>query len=231
MSAVRTEMPARDDRETAIRALLPLVRRLARRVHRMVSGSELDDLVGDSSVGLIRAVDAFDPERGVPLEQYAKKVVLGAMLNGMRRLDPVSERVRRTIRIAERERYASAYRDGRLPTPGEMERVFPELARARAHVFRYTPLSLDTKFPGREKVGMDLAADPQTIMALRENRELMYGAIAALPPRQRQIVVEHYYREYSLRSLGPVMGVSPQRVSQLHLRAIRRLRGDLLASA
>jgi RNA polymerase sigma factor (sigma-70 family) len=171
MSAVRAARPMHDDREAAIRALLPLVRRLARRVHRMVSGSELDDLVGDGSVGLIRAVDAFDPERGIPLDQYAKKVVLGAMLNGMRRLDPVSERVRRTIRIAERERYASAYRDGRLPTPGEMERIFPELARARAHVFRYTLLSLDTEFLGREEVGMNVDADPQIVMALRENRD------------------------------------------------------------
>ncbi len=231
MSALRTEAVLTDDREAAIRALLPMVRHLARRVHRMVSGSELDDLVGDGSVGLIRAVDAFDPGRGVPLEQYARKVVLGAMLNGMRRLDPVSERVRRTIRIAERARYAQAHRDGRLPTPGEMESMFPLLARARAHVFRHTPLSLDTKFPGREKVGMDIDADPQVVMALRGDRERIRGAITALPPRQCRIVVAHYYREHSLRSLGPLLGVSPQRVSQLHLLAIKRLRADLLAGA
>jgi RNA polymerase sigma factor FliA len=231
MSAVRAKIVPGDDREAAIRALLPMVRHLARRVHRMVSGSELDDLVGDGSVGLIRAVDAFDPGRGIPLEQYAKKVVLGAMLNGMRRLDPVSERVRRTIRIAERARYAQAHREGRMPTPGEMESVFPELARARAHVFRHTPLSLDTKFPGREKVGMDIDADPQIVLALRADRRRIHGAITALPPRQRRIVVAHYYREHSLRSLGPALGVSPQRVSQLHLLAIKRLRKDLLASA
>lgn len=218
-----------DEREAAIRALLPMVRRMARRVRRMVAGAELDDLVGDGSVGLIRAVDAFDPGRGVPLEQYARKVVLGAMLNGMRRLDPVSERVRRTIRLAERERHARAHREGRMPTPGEMERAFPLLARARAHVFQHTPLSLDTKFPGREKVGMDVDADPQLVLAVRGDRERIHGAIRALPPRQRRIVVAHYYRELSLRSLGPVLGVSPQRVSQLHLLALERLRGELLA--
>jgi RNA polymerase sigma factor FliA len=231
MSAVRWEVAPGEDREAAIRALLPMVRHLARRVHRMVAGSELDDLVGDGSVGLIRAVDAFEPSRGIPLDQFARKVVLGSMLNGMRRLDPVSERVRRTIRIAERARYASAYRDGRLPTPGEMERAFPELARARAHVFRHTPLSLDTKFPGRERVGIDVAADPQVLMALRVDRDRIRGAITALPPRQRRIVVAHYYRDHSLRSLGPVMGVSPQRVSQLHLLAIKRLRKDLTVRA
>ena len=56
-----------DDREAAIRALLPAVRQLARRVHRMVPSADVDDLVGDGCVGLIRAVDAFDPMRGVPL--------------------------------------------------------------------------------------------------------------------------------------------------------------------
>ncbi len=220
-----------DEREAAIRALLPMVRRLARRVRRMVAGAELDDLVGDGSVGLIRAVDGFDPARGVPLEQYARKVVLGAMLNGMRRLDPVSERVRRTIRIAERERHARAHREGRMPSPGEMERTFPLLARARAHVHQHTPLSLDTKFPGRERVGMDVDADPQIVLGLRTEHERIRAALAALPPRQRRIVVAHYYRDCSLRSLGPVLGVSPQRVSQLHLLAIERLRAGLLAGA
>ncbi len=90
-----------DERERRIRALLPLVRSIARRVHRMVPMTDVDDLIGDGCVGLIRAVDAFDPARGVPLEHYARRVVLGAVLNGIRRMDPVSERMRRTMRSRE----------------------------------------------------------------------------------------------------------------------------------
>ena len=220
-----------DLRERTIREMLPLVKHLARRVHRMVAGSDLDDLVGDGSVGLIRAVDAYDPQRGIPLEQYARRVILGAMLNGVRRLDPVSERVRRTLRVAERARYASAQRRGTLPTPGQMEHVFPALGRARLEAFRATPLSLDTKFPGRERYELDFSADPQTVLAARGERERVRSAVGALPTRQRQIVLAHYYRERSLRSLGGILGISPQRVSQLHLLAIKRLRNDLARSA
>ena len=82
-----------DDRERRIRELFPLVKRIARRVRRLIAGAELDDLVGEGSIGLIRAVDTFDPTRGVSIERYAARVIAGAMLNGLRKLDPVSERV------------------------------------------------------------------------------------------------------------------------------------------
>ena len=64
-----------DARTAQIRALLPMVKQLARRVQRMLPQADLDDLVGDGSVGLIRAVDAFDPALGIPLEHYARRVV------------------------------------------------------------------------------------------------------------------------------------------------------------
>jgi len=219
-----------DDRESAIRALLPAVRQIARRVHRMVPSADLDDLVGDGCVGLIRAVDAFDPKRGVPLAQYARRVVLGAMLNGVRKRDPVSERVRRTLRVADRQRYAIAAELGTLPALGAMEGSVCGLARARTEAHRMTPLSLDVALPNGERLERDLTDDPQVIHVLRAEREAVRGAIAALPQRQRSIVVAHYFGQRSLRSLSSPMHISPQRVSQLHLLAMRRLR-DALGAA
>ncbi len=133
--------------------------------------------------------------------------------------------------MAERERYARAQRCGRLPTPGEMETVFPALARARVDAYRHTPLSLDAKFPGRERLELDHEADPQAIMARFGERKRIRRAVDALSPRQRQIVLAHYYRERSLRTLSEVLGVSPQRVSQLHMLALQRLRENLAVSA
>lgn len=220
-----------ESREERIRSLLPLVRQTARRVARMVAGSDLDDLIGDGSVGLIRAVDLYDEAHGVPLEQYARRVVLGAMLNGVRRLDPVSERVRRTIRMAERERFALAHRRGELPTAHEMERRVPGLGRARTDAYRGTPLSLDAPLPLGERLEPDWTTDPQQIYAMRAEGARVRIAVAALPPRWRRIVVAHYFRDRSLRSLGAASGVSPQRVSQLHRFAIDRLRSDLSVPA
>ncbi len=126
-------------REEAIRRLLPLVRTVARRIARLVPGSDLDDLIGDGCIGIIRAVDAYDPALGPSLEHYARRIALGAMLNGVRRLDPVSERVRRVVRVAERERYALAVELGAMPERGEIERRHPQFARALTDVYRGAP--------------------------------------------------------------------------------------------
>jgi RNA polymerase sigma factor for flagellar operon FliA len=219
------------DREEQIRSLLPLVRRIARRIARVVGGTDLDDLVGDGSVGLIRAVDSFDPGYGVTLEQYARRVVAGAMLNGIRRLDPVSERVRRTLREAERERYALATERGELPPILEMEERLPALKRARTEAHRGTPISIDAPLPSGERYDVTNADDPQMLAEHQAERLRVHGAIASLPPRERRLVIAHYYAERSLRALSDEMNVSPQRVSQLHLIAIARMRRGLASSA
>jgi RNA polymerase sigma factor for flagellar operon FliA len=216
-----------DQREAHVRELLPLVRQIARRVRRMVPSAEIDDLIGDGSVGLIRAVDGFDPSRGVPLERYARRLILGAMLNGVRRMDPVAERMRRTMRIAERARYALAHQLEAVPTLHAMESHVPALARARTETHRRVPLSLDAPLPIGERLVPDLSGDPQAIVAAGIERERLRGAIAALPLRQRQIVLAHYFYERPLRELVAPLGVSPQRVSQLHLLAVQRLRTAL----
>jgi RNA polymerase sigma factor (sigma-70 family) len=218
------------DREERIRRLLPLVRRIARRIARVVGGADIDDLVGDGSVGLIRAVDSFDPCHGLTIEQYARRIVAGAMLNGIRRSDPVSERVRRTLRNAERERYALASQRGELPPMHEMEQRVPALKRARIEAHRGTPVSLDAPLPLGERYDYSAADDPQTVAAAQADRLRVHGALAQLPPRERRLVVAHYFAERSLRGLSREMNVSPQRVSQLHVSAIGRMRRGLTAS-
>jgi RNA polymerase sigma factor for flagellar operon FliA len=179
---------------------------------------------------LVRAVDRFDPTRGVPLENYARRLVLGAVLNGVRRLDPVPERMRRTLRVADRARYVLAQELGTLPTPSAMERMTPPLKPARREAHRRNALSLDTTLPRNERLQLDHAGDPQEIAIERLERACMHRAIAALPQRQRRIVVAHYFGEQPLRAMVAPLNVSPQRVSQLHLLALRRLHAELSAS-
>jgi RNA polymerase sigma factor (sigma-70 family) len=215
------------DRDDAIHRLLPLVRRIARRIVRLVPGTDLDDLIGDGCLGLIRAVDGFDAALGPSLEQYARQVALGAMLNGVRRLDPVSERVRRVIRVAERERYALAVEQGALPTYGEMVARHPALVRARAAAHRGSPLSLDAPLPPEAGCAPNGGADPAELVMAEAERRRVREAIETLPRRQRAIVLAHYFGEQPLRALSDTMHVSPQRVSQLHVAAIQRMRRTL----
>ena len=218
------------EREARIRALFPLVRKIARRVQRLVPGSDIDDLAGEGALGLIRAVDTFDPGRGPTLEQYASRVVAGAMLNGIRRLDPVSERVRRELREADRERFALANERGSLPTQREMEERRPALARAMLHSHRYAPLSLDGPLPANERVAIDATGDPAIIATRRSEMQSIREAVARLSVRHQRLVEMHYFGERSLHQIGKAFEISPQRASQLHLAALKALRKALHGS-
>jgi RNA polymerase sigma factor for flagellar operon FliA len=212
------------NREEQIRDLFALVKKIARRISRMVPGTDVDDLVGEGSIGLIRAVDSFDPARGPSIEQYASRIVAGAMLNGIRRLDPVSERVRRDIREAERERYALASNLGELPSILEMETRRPGLRRANIHAYRHAPVSLDAPLPSGERLSGDWGADPAVIVDRRLENARIRGALDSLPLRHRKLLALHYFSDLSLHSISKQMNISPQRVSQLHIAAISKLK-------
>ncbi len=218
------------ERERRIRELLPLVRRIARRVQSVIPHAPLDDLIGDGSIGLIRSVDAYDPSYGVALEGYARKVIVGTMLNGLRRMDPVSERVRRCVRRADDARYDMAQERGALPTMNEMERRTNGLRRARTTLFRHTMLSLDAPLFCDEGVLVDSEADPARHILRGARAHELREAIALLTERQRRVVTMHYYQHLSLHAIGSHLNVTPQRVSQLHARALLLLRAALPAS-
>lgn len=212
------------DRDAAVASFLPLVRKIARRIKRLVPGLDLDDLIGDGSVGLIRAIDTFDPQRGPLLRQYARRLIVGAMLNGIRRMDPVSERARRLARDGENERYAIAMERGQLPSMAEMNRRAPGFERAVAATHWGQPLSLDAPLPEGESLVTNWHEDPARVVELRHDRIALARLVASLPKRQRRIVTSHYFGERSLRAIGQQLAVSPQRVSQLHIDAISTLR-------
>jgi len=218
------------EREEKIRFYVPLVRRIAKRVARIIPAASFDDLIGDGAIGLIRSVDTYEAARGFAFEHYASKVILGTMLNGLRRMDPIPERVRRRVRKARDESYRIAMERGSAPTMGEMERR-PDggepLRYARTIFFRYSPLSLDAPLSLSERGLLDFAADPLSHAVASSVREEVRQAIAMLPERQRRVVMMHYYQKLSLHSIGAHWAVTSQRISQLHLRALEKLRARI----
>jgi RNA polymerase sigma factor (sigma-70 family) len=130
--------------------------------------------------------------------------------------------------VAERERYALAVEHGALPTSAELETRFPLLARARTDAHRGSPLSLDAPLPPDSGGAPSGGDDPADTVIAKAERGRIHAAIKALPRRQRDVLVAHYFAEQPLRELSEKMHVSPQRVSQLHLAAIHRLRHTLV---
>ncbi len=213
-------------RDATILSLVPLVRRLARRVKRVIRQAEHEELLGEGYLAIVRAVDRYDSSLGIPLEGFAAKIVFGSMINALRRRDPVGERARRVLRAVERERFAIAAREGAMPSERVLEERFPQYRASAAEVAERNPLSLDSPLPEHVRVPLDWSGDP-LLAVLRNERDAEIGAgLSRLPERKRTVVVDHYLHGESLAKVGSTLGVTRQRVSQLHISALQQLRAQ-----
>lgn len=226
------------DRAALCEAALPLVRRIAGCVlRRLPAYFTIDDLVGDGSVGLLRAVDRFDPSIGSAFEHWAGRIVRGAIFNGLRRMDFVPERVRRDARTLEASRWYLAQRRGAAPTDGEaatsagldqkkLDAVRLALRRSAPHSIDIpTPNTSDTQLLRDKLKAADI--DPAVWVERLAVSQAVGRAVSALPARERLIVASFYAGDVSLRQIGDRLGISKQRVSQLHGRALNGLRAAL----
>lgn len=228
----------RTDRDRLCEAAIPLVRRVALAVRRRLPQHfGYDDLVGDGCLGLLRAVDRFDPAFGVSFESWAARIVRGAMLNGLRRMDAVPERVRRDARALDAARWIIAQRTGQTPSDGEAAHN-AQLTPSKLEAIREADkhggvISIDAPALGGDHgvaIRERLAApqrDPATVVADTSVRRIVRNAVTALPGRERAILQAFYVRGATFGEIGRVLGVSKQRVSQLHSRALAGLRAKL----
>lgn len=226
------------DRDALCEAALPLVRKIAGCVlRRLPAYFAIDDLIGDGSIGLLRAMDRFDPSQGATFEHWAGRIVRGAIFNGLRRMDFVPERVRRDARTLEAARWSMTQSAGVAPTDDEAADNAGlgkrQLDAIRIALRRSTPQSIDIPAPNtddtqplRDKLRSPVI-DPATAFERLALRRAVGEAVSALPPRERLIVSSFYAGNVSLRQIGDKLGISKQRVSQLHGRALVGLRAAL----
>jgi RNA polymerase sigma factor FliA len=192
-----------DSRCALIERYAPMATALARRMRvptTVLAGR--DDLESAALVGLIDAVDRFDPERGIPFEGYAALRIRGAVLDELRRVDDRSRDDRRRARIDAA--------DGAEPTIAAYQQT----------------LSLDLLLESGER---DWAAESE-IDERYETDDLRWrveSALRCLPPRQRELLSRYYGDSLTLRESAVVMGISEARACQLHGRAIQNLRREL----
>jgi RNA polymerase sigma factor for flagellar operon FliA len=224
---------------------MPLVRRLAFRVlRRLPTHFTIDDLIGDGCVGLVRAIDRFNPAMGLRFEAWAERIIRGSILNGLRAMDPVPERVRRDARNLDRSRWRLAQEESASPTDlaaasgaGLSSR---KLLAVLLALRRAVPLSLDAPPKRRNEQGVmegttlgermrSEGADPACVVAEQSVRLAVARAVSALSTRERLIIKSFYSGEASFRAIGGQLGISKQRVSQIHGRALGSLRDLLLA--
>jgi RNA polymerase sigma factor for flagellar operon FliA len=224
-----------------IAAGLPFVESLARRVAASMPHSiELGDLVQDGMLGLIDAACRFDEARGIKFETFAERRVRGAMIDALRK-DAWPRGVRRQRRELEAAREELRRELGAEPTLADLAaRVGSDEARLGRTILRINTIeSTSPLSAGEHPVLSALPAalvpsepqSPDKAFEEREVRDRIRAAIASLPPRERKVIGLYYYNEATMKQIGAAIGVNESRVSQLHARAVQRLRKALGSDA
>lgn len=223
-----------------IAAGLPFVETLARRVAASMPHSiELNDLVQDGMLGLIDAAFRFDEARGIKFETFAERRVRGAMIDALRR-DAWPRGVRRQRRELEAAREELRRELGAEPSLADLAaRVGSDEARLGRTIVRIntiestSPLSAGDNIDGSTLPPALVPSEPPSPDRAYEDlevRERVRAAIASLPARERKVISLYYYAEATMKQIGAAIGVNESRVSQLHARAIQRLRHALGAA-
>jgi RNA polymerase sigma factor FliA len=232
-------------RDRLILTFAPLVKYVAGRM-RSALPSHVDeaDLISYGLVGLISAVERFDTSRRVKFETYAVVRIKGAIIDELRALDWVPRSVRARARAIERKSVELESRLHRAPTDEELAGALGmelgEFHEALIQISNASIVALDEMWsvsPGGEPVSlMDTlgdarAGDPADLLDASDLRDTLADAIARLPERERIVVALYYYDNLSLKEIGEVLGVTESRVSQLHTKAVLRLKGRLQEDA
>ncbi len=232
-------------REALVLRYAPLVRSAARYYRLRVSPHvEYADLVGYGFLGLLDAIDRFDPERGVDFEAYARIRINGAISDGIRSEARLPRSLQEKVRRVNHAYEVLCAALNRLPTQKELaDYLEMDLARLRqllAEVDQTFVSSLDDTSLISNHEGGDLSLldtlpddgsfDPSVLSETRAMEEMVRAAVNELAEKEKLVLILYYFEELTMREIGEVMGISESRVSKIHSTALNRLRSRLAAA-
>ncbi len=224
------------EREHMILEHMSQVRLIARRVHEQVAGLlSFEDLVSSGTLGLIAAIDRFDPAQGVKLRTFAEFKIRGAILDTLRELDWAPRRQRRRARaILE----ATGQVENRLQTTATVEDIASEMGISITECHDWLRDTRRLSFEPLDTVAPDSdgAMSPRQIAATgaetqpgrqienEQLREVLAGAISRMPRQERIVLSLMFHEDLSLREIARVMGLHESRVSQIKSQALGRMK-------
>lgn len=218
---------------------IPFVEQLARRVASTMPHSiDIGDLVQDGVIGLMDAARRFDETRGIKFETFAERRIRGAMIDALRK-DAWPRGVRRQRRELEAARETLRRELGCEPSLADLAaKVGSDEKRLGRTIVRINAIESTSPLANNDHLDeSNLPAalipsepeQPDDAYEREETRDRVRTAIASLPPREQKVIGLYYYGEATMKQIGAEIGVNESRVSQLHARAIRRLRDALSA--
>jgi RNA polymerase sigma factor for flagellar operon FliA len=232
-------------RERLVVAYSPMVKFVAGRLGAGLPSHVDDaDLISYGLMGLIGAIERFEPERGIKFETFAMTRIRGAIIDELRSLDWVPRSVRSRAREIEAAQAKLEHELQRAPSEAELaarlEVSEDELQVSLLEIANSSVYALDELWTVSDSSGDQVslldtisdprAEDPQESLASSEVKDRLTEAISSLPEREQLVVALYYYENLTLREIGEVLGVTESRVSQLHTKAVMRLKSGLQAA-
>lgn len=195
---------------------------------------EFDDLVSYGIFGLIDAIDKFDPTKNVKFETYAQIRIRGAVVDQLRNLDWIPRSIRQKARqieetIAKLESRHLGHVSDEL-VAREMDISLQELQTVLQQTSAFNIISLEEKLmdSAEEVKTAESHQDlPESRLIQNEMKAMLTESISALPEREQQVITLYYYEELTYKEIGSILGVSESRISQLHSKAIARIRNRM----
>jgi len=229
----------RSNREQIIKDYVPLVKFVAHRIaSRLPSHVELDDLINSGILGLMDAIEKFEPARNIKFKTYAELRVKGAILDGLRDLDWVPRSLRRKKKDIEGAYHSLEQQFGRAATDEQVAvHLGITLEELHKNLDDLKGVTLGTFVEvGEDGEGESLisfvpdpdAEDPSQTFQASEIKEILRDAMEILPKKEKFVVQLYYFDELTMKEIGTLLNITESRVSQLHTKAMLRLRGKLL---
>jgi RNA polymerase sigma factor for flagellar operon FliA len=229
----------RDNREQIIKDYVPLVKFVAHRISsRLSSHVELDDLIHSGILGLMDAIEKFEPARNIKFKTYAELRIKGAILDGLRDLDWVPRSLRRKKKDIETAYHSLEQAMGRAATDEEVAaHLGVPLEELHRNLDELKGVTLGTFVEvGEDGEGESIisfvpdpdAEDPHHLFQEAELKDILRVAMEVLPKKEKFVVQLYYFDELTMKEIGTLLNITESRVSQLHTKAMLRLRGKLL---
>jgi RNA polymerase sigma factor for flagellar operon FliA len=229
-------------RDYLIKKYAPLVKYVAGKVAvGMPHNVEFDDLVGYGVFGLFDAIEKFDPDKHVKFKTYAVTRIRGSIFDELRSIDWVPRSVRQKTREIEETITGVEAQLGRAATDLEIANALHvsvnEFQDLMLKISGTSIMSINDVWHGGdesdkisivESIESPASLNPEVIVEKDEIKKVIVQAISELPEKEKKVLVLYYYEDLTLKEIGEVLAVTESRVSQLHTKAIMRLRTKLL---
>jgi RNA polymerase sigma factor for flagellar operon FliA len=221
-------------KEKLIMLYAPLVKYIAGKIAiSKIPGVEYEDLVSFGIIGLLDAIERFNPDLGYKFKTYATRRIKGAIIDELRNIDCLPRNVRKKMKQLEKI-YEKLEKEGKPAndevvakelgiTSAELQKLFSEISIAG--VISLNELGQEDE----ESVQPQLIEDktipsPETVLEREEIKKILAEGIKKLPKREKEVIILYYYEDLTQREIGKVLGITESRVSQLHGKAVAKLR-------